>query len=609
MKEIGINRDFLSYIFFLISFILPAQKNNTKKSERIKMYASLIHLDEKYPDLAFATDSIAVIFMHKGNTMKCDSAIFNRKEQYFEAFGNVKVNMGDTVFMSSDYLNYNGKTRFSKSHGNVVLKNRKLTLNTEELFFDRIKNEAYYNDWGTVQDEDNILVSKRGVYYVTPDRVEFMEDVNVLTNINNESSTNNFIVNSPYLIYYPKTKDIDFKGSTTIKNRDNPTEFISTEEGTYNTKTLVSSSTRNGSLHYNHNILQGDQLYFNQKTGYGKADGNVKLTRPLDHISMRGDHGEYYRSVVPEIKKDSVFIYSRAYAAKAQAKDSIYFHARRIENVQHPDSTYTLRGFTKAYTYNADGQAKADSLVYHDRSGIMELYKDPVLWYKGNQITGDSLRIYFVKNKIDSAVSRSNSMVINKVDSIKEKELNQIKGRNMYATFRDIKNNIDFVHVEGNAQSLIYVDEKKEGKFNNRIGINRSICAYIDGHISNHKLVSIACRGGTKSVLSPEDKVLERNKYLKGMSWRGKEQFKSKKAFMDYVKTVTDDVKYTPKSLVGHKKTKGISHKKAENKPVTPIKKEIINVKDKIKIPTQLKLKERLIMPLLPDYFLYDAVN
>ncbi len=40
-------------------------------------------------------------------------------------------------------------------------------------------------------------------------------------------------------------------------------------------------------------------------------------------------------------------------------------------------------------------------------------------------------------------------MVLNKVDSIYEKEYNQIKGRFMYATFRDAKNNIDYIHVEG----------------------------------------------------------------------------------------------------------------------------------------------------------------
>ncbi len=582
---------------FLVSYLFAQQKPKGKE-EPIQMEAALVELKEKYPDLIFATDSVAVVFTHKGSTMKCDSAVFNEKSQYFEAFGNVKVNMGDTVFLDSDYLDYNGFTRFSRSQGNVVLKNRKLTLLTQELFYDRVKNEAYYENWGTVHDEDNTLVSKIGTYYVTPNRVEFLQDVNVVTNVNNKGKRN-FIVNSPHLIYYPETKDVDFLGNTTIEDNDNPGDFVFTEEGTYNTRTLISKSTKNGSLHYNGNTLKGDDLYFDQKIGYGKADGNVRVERPEDRIRMKSDHGEYFRSTIPTLKQDSVFLYSRAYASKAQGTDSVYFHAKRIEGVQHPDSTYTIRGFTKARTYNIDGQAKADSLIYHNETGIMELYKDPILWYNESQITGDTIRAYSIKNKIDSAIVRGNAMVLNKVDSIYEKEYNQIKGRFMYATFRDAKNNIDYIHVEGNAQSLIYADEEeKENKPHSRIGINRSDCAYINAYLTNKEIEEISCMGGTKSVLSPEEKVFDEDRYLKGFTWRGKEMFADKQAFLEYVATVTDDVKFAQKQVpknISEGKEKELDDQDLEAKKIEkdPVEE---NIEDNSYKPTG---------PKLPDYFFY----
>ncbi len=585
---------------FLISYLFAQQKPK-EKEEPIQMEAALVELKEKYPDLIFATDSIAVVFTHKGSTMKCDSAVFNEKSQYFEAFGNVKVNMGDTVFLDSDYLDYNGFTRFSHSQGNVVLKNRKLTLLTQELFYNRVKNEAYYENWGTVHDEDNTLVSKIGTYYVTPNRVEFLQDVNVVTNVNNKGKRN-FIVNSPHLIYYPETKDVDFLGNTTIEDNDNLGDFVFTEEGTYNTRTLISKSTKNGSLHYGGNTLKGDDLYFDQKIGYGKADGNVRVERPEDRIRMKSDHGEYFRSTIPTLKQDSVFLYSRAYASKAQGTDSVYFHAKRIEGVQHPDSSYTIRGFTKARTYNIDGQAKADSLIYHNETGIMELYKDPILWYNENQIIGDTIRTYSIKNKIDSAIVRGNAMVLNKVDSIYEKEYNQIKGRFMYATFRDAKNNIDYIHVEGNAQSLIYADEEeKESKPHSRIGINRSDCAYINAYLTNREIEEISCMGGTKSVLSPEEKIFDEDRYLKGFTWRGKEMFADKQAFLEYVATVTDDVKFAQKQ-VSKNITEG-KEKKLDNQDLEAEKIE--------KDPAEENLKDNSSKPTgpkLPDYFFYKQV-
>lgn len=64
----------------------------------------------------------------------------------------------------------------------------------------------------------------------------------------------------------------------------------------------------------------------------------------------------------------------------------------------------------------------------------MELYKDPILWYGESQITGDTIRAFSIENKIDSTVVMGNAMVLSKVDSIYEKEYNQIK-RSFYVCY------------------------------------------------------------------------------------------------------------------------------------------------------------------------------
>ena len=524
------------FLFIPTLFFAQKRKHQPKKKTPIEMLAGEVSLREKFPDYIFANDSLMVTFLHEGSKMTCDSAKFNQKEQFFEAFGHVKVNMGDTVFMNSDYMNYSGKTRLSESRGNVMLKNKRMTLTTQKLMYDRNTSQAWYDDWGTVKDEDNTMVSKQGRYFANEYRAEFTQDVTVATNVNNKKGKGNYVVKSNHLNYYSKTKDVEVLGPTTITNNDNPEDTFYTERGMYNTSTMISTSTQKGKISYNGNHLVGDRLFYNQKIGYGNAEGNVVVTRPKDEMVMRGGQAEYYRSTLPGVAYDSVYVTKRAWVSKKQDNDSVYFHAKRITGVNHIDKTYTIIGYDKARMYHKDGQARADSLIYHDKSGTLELYKDPVLWYGNSQITGDTILVYSKKQKIDSAVVKLNALALQKVDSITIKDFNQIKGRFMYATFRDKGNNIDFVHVEGNAQSLFYADENKKGQPTNRIGINRSDCAFINALIENKKLNEVSCMGGTKSILSPEDMMEEDEKYLKGFLWRDKERFVDKKAFLEFIR-------------------------------------------------------------------------
>jgi hypothetical protein len=81
-----------------------------------------------------------------------DKAFFYKKENRFDAYGSVRINQGDSLVLTSKTVNYDGKIKLAVAKQQVVLDNNEMLLETDTLYFDRIKNIAYYPANGTVYD-------------------------------------------------------------------------------------------------------------------------------------------------------------------------------------------------------------------------------------------------------------------------------------------------------------------------------------------------------------------------------------------------------------------------------------------------------------------------
>ena len=65
-----------------------------------------------------------VVFYHEGAFMYCDSAYLYEGSNRFEAFSNVEIDQGDTIFVYGDYLNYNGNTKLAELRHNVRMEDK-----------------------------------------------------------------------------------------------------------------------------------------------------------------------------------------------------------------------------------------------------------------------------------------------------------------------------------------------------------------------------------------------------------------------------------------------------------------------------------------------------
>lgn len=532
----------LTYSFLLASFVVSKGqlKENTSRKKQIHLiHADFVHKKESInPDALFLSGKVS--FKHQENTLSCDSAVYYEKQNEFRGFGQInlqskerRITGGKIEYdgnsgiakvyekpvayekeseIQADTLYHEAHTKISRAIGNALLTNKNTRISSSALEYDGKNQSAYYTTGGTIYDGKNTLKSRKAIYFSLEKKAEFSSNVEV--------ENQEYKINSQKAFYYVKEKKVDFLGPTTIRNKLKPQEYIYTEKGSYYTEEKKAYGQKTPSLHYNEKILKGDRLYFDQLSGFGSATGNVWLEDPAKKRFLTGGYGEIYQ------KSDSAILLKNPLAIKIIKNDSIYIHADTITAVKTTKGDNIIRAYPFAKMYKTDMQAKCDSIVYLENKGHMSFYKDPILWPKDQQISSDTIHAFIhpEKETLDSIKFIGNPFAISKIDSLNEKEFNQLKGSSMTAYFKD--NQIESIEVKENAQSLLFAEEEDEKTKNKRrIGINKSSCGVILGWFtSNQKFRKISCRQKAYSTLSPETKVPDQERFLDQFNWRYKER-------------------------------------------------------------------------------------
>lgn len=144
------HRIFLMGILCLFGVYVAAQTPATvigPQPEKKKTRVDLIHADLGYANKKIRPDVQVVVgsvnFKHEGMYMWCDSALIYESSNSFEAFSNVRMEQGDTLFIYGDYLFYDGISQLAMLRNNVKMINRETTLMTDSLNYDRIFNLGY----------------------------------------------------------------------------------------------------------------------------------------------------------------------------------------------------------------------------------------------------------------------------------------------------------------------------------------------------------------------------------------------------------------------------------------------------------------------------------
>lgn len=452
-------------------------KANRAAAGRIFLeHADVLHKQDRD---SFMVLSGTVHFSKGAMQMYCDSAHYYPTSESMDAFGNVRMQQGDTLFIYADELNYDGLREIAYLYADegkdVRMINRNVRLNTPEFTYDMVDERGYYTNGGVLTDPQNRLVSVEGEYLPATKEANFYIDVH-LHRIDGRDTLD---IYSDTMYYDTRTRIAEFYS---------PTEIISgrgtihTTEGVYDTRNNQAQLFKHSTVHTDStSTLTGDTILYDRDRGYGEAFGNVDITDSARQTTLRGTYGYYNRLV------DSAFVTGRALAMEYSRGDTLYMHGRYIKSILDidtirttvtdtiappagspdtvqpqiikreivsTDSTHVFTAWPRVRFYRSDMQGLCDSMIFVQRDSTLHLHHHPVVWSDDRQIFGNRIILYLNDSTIDRALLPDFAFT---AQHIEDDYYNQLTGKVMEAWFND--GELSRLDVSNSVEAIFYPEE------------------------------------------------------------------------------------------------------------------------------------------------------
>ena len=420
--------------------------------------------DKLYKEMtdSFMRVSGSVKFSKGPMLMYCDSAFYSPETNSFDAFGNVRMEQGDTLFIYADELNYDGPQEIAYLYGYqptrpVRMINRDVKLETDVFTYDMLLDIGYYNTGGVLTDKKNRLTSDQGEYIPGTKDANFFQNVH-LTSLSEKDTLNIF---TDTLYYNTTTHVAEFFSPTEIVN---PQGNIVSTEGTYNTVTDVANLFQHSLVKTNRGTtLEGDTLFYDRKTGLGEAFGNMAIVDSARQSTLRGDYG-FYNELI-----DSAFVTGRALAMEYSRGDTLYMHGRyitsvlRIDSVEQkqdtltvmvPDTTHVVNSWPRVRFFRSDMQGVCDSMALVERDSTLFMHYHPIVWSEERQVFGNLIQVHLNDSTVDRADLPDFAFV---AQHIEDDFYNQLTGKSMTAYFDG--GEMRQLDVSGSVEAIFYPEE------------------------------------------------------------------------------------------------------------------------------------------------------
>lgn len=445
-----------------------------------------------------------VVFRKEDMYMYCDSARFNEVTSSLDAFQNVHMEQGDTLFVYGDELYYDGEQELAELRAyagkNVRLINRDVSLTTDVFFYDMAADVGYYETGGTLTDKQNVLRSLQGYYYPATKDAYFYLNVDLTGP--RENDTLRMYTDS--LTYNTETGIAQLMCQTLIVSKDGE---INSSSGFYDTNLGLADLYDRSRVHTRRgNYLTGDTLFYDREKGYGEAFGNMILTDSARQSELRGDYG-FYNELT-----DSAFVTGNALAMEYSKPDTLYLHGDTIKAYVLEDSTKVTDVYHRVRFFRNDIQGLCDSLSSVERDSILYMYYHPIIWNGDNQIAGNVIYVHFNDSTTDWARLPESGMV---AQYIGEDCYNQLAGADMTAWFND--STIRRLYVEGNVQQIMFPMEN-DSTYNKFVFAESS---YMDAFFNGNDIEHLVMWPETTGKATPLYLAKRSAYYLPAFRWFG----------------------------------------------------------------------------------------
>lgn len=451
-----------------------------------------------------------VRFQHANAIMRCDSAhLF--EDQRVDAFSRVSIEQGDSLRADADLLRYDGRQRMARLEGQVRLRDRDMDLSTPALDYDLRNRRAAYQSGGRIQShkDGNVLTSGTGIYLAGQRRFMFGRQV-VLEHPEHriESDTMHYDTGSGISAFF---------GPTTITQG---ATVINTLGGTYDTRREQARFSRRTQVSSKGRVLEGDSLHYDRGSGNGLAWGHVSIADSSGDMQVHGDVGRYNE------REDRSMVTGRAELRLRMGDDTLFVHGDTL--FAAPDGSgrrITARRHVRFF--KQDLQGACDTLLYSDSDSLIRMHHEPVLWNGADQITGDTIRIALKEGRAHRLHVRGDAFLLSRVDSARH---DQVAGTTMTGYFVD--NALDHLDVEGNARTVYFAREEKDG-VEDVFSVNRADCSRIRVRLKEGGISAVTFLDRPDAVLYPIAKAPPEELRMAGANDRSAQRPIDRRAIFD----------------------------------------------------------------------------
>ena len=509
--------------FFIASLATLSSLAQEPKIIEIRKAGGSTQDQEAFPgaNILFKNEETRVLLFHEGALIESDLAYFYSKDNYFKAVGNVIFTQGDSLKMTCKTIEYDGKTQIALADGDVFLKRPDMSLTTEKLNLDRIRNEAFYNTKGVIVDSASTLTSNLGRYYMDQKKYRFTSNVTI--------DNPDYQVNSDQLDYYTELNQAYLFGNSRIEG---DAYTIECERGFYDLDREKGVFKKKATLYYDNKIIRGDSLYFESEKDYAAATKNVSIVDSLNNSVITGHYGEIFKA------RDSAIITRRALAINIIDQDSLFIHADTLV-ATGPEERRILRAYYDVRILKSDLRGRSDSLYLDESIGLTKLLNkpltkqqkqvfteadrnknNPVLWFDKSQMSGNEVLLISdtETNKLDSLKINGNVFIIEK-DTLSSDGFNQIKGGVLDGAFKEGK--LDNIVITKNTEMVYYLYNDDDLQL---IGIDKTTCSALSMNFLDGEINDITFLVAPTGDVYPEEELPTNDRTLKGFVWRKEER-------------------------------------------------------------------------------------
>lgn len=450
----------------------------------------VVVLDRAYKLHKQQSDSFMIVsgnvrFIKAAMIMDCDSAHFFPETESFDAFGNIKMQQGDTLFIYADELNYDAPARVATLYADpgkkVRMINRDVTLETDIFTYDLGIELGYYNTGGVLYDSQNRLISQEGEYMPQTKDANFYSDVRLFSH----GKTDTLVIYSDSLFYNTNSK---------ISVLRSPSEIINKRGTIYTTDGLYDTALDTAALYERSLVtspegrtLTADTIYYDRVSGLGECFGYMIMTDSARQASLQADYGFFNQAT------DSAYATGHLIIKEYSQGDTLYLHGRQlnayrvfdtitipaipadtlggtpeIAESQRVDTNNVADVWPRVRFYRSDVQGVCDSMRVTSADTTLRMYVHPVVWSEERQIFGNIIELHMNDSTIDEAHLPDYGFTAQRVA---EDYYDQIAGKEMIARFDN--GELKTLDISGNVELILYPEEA-DSTFNKMVNAESS---------------------------------------------------------------------------------------------------------------------------------------